>query len=109
MMKNFLANIFGGQVAPQIARQNAIRSELYQTQKVIKNGLSKPLASTGTPISELKGMARTLAMKANVGGGSIASGGHGVRGCDELLDRYSQLVGMAKENDWQNKLNSGRR
>ena len=109
MRKNFLTNIFSGQVAPQIARQNAIRSELYQTRKVIENGLSKPLASTGTPISELKGMARTLAMKANVGGGSIASGGHGVRGCDELLDRYSQLVGMAKENDWQNKLNSGRR
>ena len=108
MRKNFLANIFGGQVAPQIARQNAIRSELYQTRKVIENGLSKPLASTGTPICELKGMASTLAIKATVGGGSIASGGHGVRGCDELFDRYSQLVGMARENDWQNKLNSGR-
>ena len=109
MRKNFLANIIGGQVAPRIAHQNAIRSELYQTRKVIETGLSKPLASTGTPISELKGMARTLAMKANVGGGSIASGGQGIRGCDELLDRYSQLIGMAKENDWQNKLNSGRR
>ena len=108
-MKNFLANIFGGQVTPQVARQNAIRSELYQTRRVIENGLSKPLASTGTPISELKGMARTLAMKANIGGGSVASGGQGVRGCDELLDRYSQLVGMARENDWQNKLNSGHR
>ena len=106
-MKNFLANFFGGQVAPQIARQNAIRSELVQTRRMIENGLSKPLASTGTPISELKGMARTLAMKANVGGGSVASGGHGVRGCDVLFDRYSQLIGMAKENSWQNKLNSG--
>ncbi len=109
MMKNFLAHIFSGQVSPQIARQNLIRSELYQTRKTIENGLSKPLASTGTPISALKGMARTLAVKANIGGGSVASGGYGVRGCDELLDRYSQLVGMAKENDWQNKLNSGRR
>lgn len=105
-MKNFLANIFSGQIAPQIAHQNAIRSELYQTRKTIENGLAKPLASTGTPISDLKGMARTLAMKANVGGGSIASGGHGVRACDELFDRYSQLIGMAKENSWQNKLNS---
>lgn len=107
MKRNIIATIFGSPLAPQIAHQNAIRDELYQTRKMIENGLSKPLASTGTPISELKGMARTLAMKANVGGGSIASGGHGVQGCDKLLDRYSQLVGMAKENDWQTKLKSG--
>ena len=35
-MKNFLANIFSGQIAPQIAHQNAIRSELYQTRKKIE-------------------------------------------------------------------------
>ncbi len=109
MRKNFLANIFSGLIPQQIAHQNAIRSELYRTRTAIEIGLQKPFASTGTPISELKGMARTLAMKANVGGGSIAAGGRGVRGCDELLDKYSQLIGMAKENDLQTKLSSGSR
>ena len=103
-MRNILASILGGLLSPQAAHQNAIRSELYQTRKEIESGLSKPLAGTGTPISELTGMARTLAIKANVGGGSIATGGHGVRGCDELMDKYSQLIGRVKENDFQNKL-----
>ncbi len=108
-MKNFLANIFGSQITQQAAHQNAIRSELYQARKVIETGLANPYASTGTPISKLKGMAKTLAIKANVGGGSVATGGRGVRGCDEILDRYSQLIGMAKENCWQNNLNSRNR
>lgn len=109
MKINLLSNLFGGQISPQTVHQNAIKKELYQTKKVIETRMSQPNASTGTPISELKGMAKTLAIKANVGGGSIASGGSGVRGCDEILNRYSQLIGMAKENDWQNKLNSGNR
>lgn len=104
-MKNFLAEIFGKQVSPQTAHQIQIRNALYQTRREIDAGIAKPLAGTGTPIAELKGMARTLAIKANVGGGSVATGGKGVRGCDELLDRYSQLMGMARENGWQNKLN----
>lgn len=108
-MKNYLTNVSGKQLSQQAAHQTAIRSELYQTQKVIEAGMAKPYASTGTPIAELNGMARTLAIKANVGGGSVATGGQGVRGCDELLDRYSQLIGMAKENNWQNVLNSGDR
>ena len=108
-MRNFLVNIFGGQISQQGSHQNAIRSELYKTRKVIETGLANPYASTGTPISKLKGMAKTLALKANVGGGSIAKGGRGVRGCDELLDRYSQLIGMDKENRWQNRLNTGDR
>ena len=66
-----------------------------------------PVASTGTPISELNGMARTLAIMANMGDGSIATGGRGVRGGVELMTKYNRLVGMAAENDWQNKLNSG--
>lgn len=106
MKKNFLTTIFAGQIFQQTVHQNTIRNELYQTRKVIETRMSNPYASTGTPISELKGMARTLAIKANIGGGSVASGGRGVRACDELLDQYSQLVGMAKENFWQNKLKS---
>lgn len=104
-MKNFLANIFGTQLTQQTAHQIQIQNAMNQVRRELDTGISKPLASTGTPISELKGMARTLAIKANVGGGSVATGGRGVRGCDELLDRYSQLMGMAKENGWQNKMN----
>ena len=44
-----------------------------------------------------------------MGDGSIATGGCGVRGGEELMAQYNRLVGMAAENDWQNKLNSGNR
>jgi hypothetical protein len=108
-MKNFLADIFGRQVPQQVARQNAIQSELYRTRKEIETKMAVPVASTGTPISELNGMARTLAIMANMGDGSIATGGRGVRGGEELIAQYNRLVGMAAENDWQNKLNSGNR
>jgi hypothetical protein len=65
-MKNFLADIFGRQVPQQIVRQNAIQSELYRTRKEIETKMAVPIASTGTPISELNGMARTLAIMANM-------------------------------------------
>lgn len=108
-MRNILADIFGRQVPQQIARQNAIQSELYRTRKEIEAKMAVPVASTGTPISELNGMARTLAIMANMGDGSIATGGRGVRGGEELMAHYNQLLGMAKENNWQNKLNNGGR
>lgn len=105
---NFLSNLFGKRsLSPQVAHQLQIQSALLQTRNKINEGLAKPLASTGTPIAELSGMAQVLAQKANLGGGSIATGGRGVRGGDELLNQYSQLMGMAKENCIQNKLNNG--
>ncbi len=91
-MKNFLADIFGRQVPQQIVRQNAIQSELYRTRKEIETKMAVPIASTGTPISELNGMARTLAIMANMGDGSIATGGRGVRGGVELMTKYNRLV-----------------
>lgn len=107
---NFLSNLFGKRsISPQAAHQMQIQSALLQTRSKIDEGLAKPLASTGTPIANLSGMAKTLAMKANLGGGSIATGGRGVRGGDELLNQFSQLTGMAKENYIQNKLNNGGR
>lgn len=39
-----------------------------------------PNASTGTPISDLNGIAKSLAMISNLGGGSKAVGGEGVEG-----------------------------
>lgn len=39
-----------------------------------------PNASTGTPISDLNGIAKSLAMISNLGGGSKAIGGEGVEG-----------------------------
>ena len=96
-MKNILTDIFGRQVPQQVARQNAIRNELYRTRREIETKMAIPVASTGTPISELNGMARTLAIMANMGDGSIASGGRGVRGGEELMAHYNQLIGMATE------------
>ncbi len=106
-MRNYLSDIFGMQVPQQIARQYAIQNELHRARKEIETKMSIPTASTGTPISDLNGMARTLAIMANMGDGSIATGGRGVRGGVELMAQYNRLVGMAAENDWQNKLNSG--
>lgn len=107
---NYLSNIFGKQsLSPQAAHQLQIQNALLQTKRKIDAGLAKPVASTGTPIEDLSGMAKTLALKANLGGGSIATGGRGVRGGDELLNQYSQLMGMARENYIQNKLNNNGR
>ncbi len=49
-----------------------------QTNEKIKEGLSNPEASTGTPIDVLSGGAKIMAVTSNIGGGSKATGGKGV-------------------------------
>lgn len=49
-----------------------------QTNKKIQKGLENPKASTGTPISDLSGGAKLMAVASNIGGGSKATGGKGV-------------------------------
>ena len=48
-----------------------------QTNEKIKEGLSNPEASTGTPIDVLSGGAKIMAVTSNIGGGSKATGGKG--------------------------------
>ena len=50
-----------------------------KTDAKIKKGLEKPTASTGTPISKLHGGPKFMAQLSNIGGGSVATGGGGIR------------------------------
>ena len=50
-----------------------------KTDAKIKKGLEKPTASTGTLISKLHGGPKFMAQLSNIGGGSVATGGGGIR------------------------------
>lgn len=53
-------------------------SILNQRGQQIVDGLTRTTASTGTPMDELHGGAKTMAQMSNIGGGSKATGGGGV-------------------------------
>jgi len=55
------------------------KNEIENTEKKIQKGISKPTASTGTPIDKLNGAAKFMAVLSNIGGGSVNSGGGGVK------------------------------
>ena len=57
---------------------NDVRKIEKATRTKIKNGLSQPKASTGTPIKKLRGGAKFMAQLSNIGGGSKATGGKGI-------------------------------
>ena len=50
-----------------------------KTDAKIKKGLEKPTASTGTLISKLHGGPKFMAQLSNIGGGSVATGGGGIK------------------------------
>lgn len=74
--RNHIKNI------PAVSKRDALLVEATQTFNLttaqIKSGLSNPIASTGTPISDLRGGAKLNARISNIGGGSKASGGGGI-------------------------------
>lgn len=53
---------------------------VVEKRTLIVERSKNPNASTGTPISDLNGIAKSLAMISNLGGGSKAVGGEGVEG-----------------------------
>lgn len=66
-------------------KQEIVNKEYYklgkkldESESKIKNGLAKETASTGTPIRDLSGAAKTVAQISNVGGGSKEVGGGGI-------------------------------
>lgn len=71
-------NTMGKNSLPKNNKINDIKKIEKETNRKIKNGLSKPTASTGTSISKLKGAAKFMAQLSNVGGGSKATGGKGI-------------------------------
>lgn len=50
-----------------------------KTDEMIQKGLECPTASTGTPIKDLNGGALFMAQLSNIGGGSIETGGGGIK------------------------------
>lgn len=78
-----------------------------KTNAKIKEGLEKPTASTGTPISKLNGGSKFMAQLSNIGGGSVATGGGGIRdGFNTIAENQkaeetikTELSRLALEND----------
>lgn len=50
-----------------------------KTDKLIQQGLECKTASTGTPIKDLNGGALFMAQLSNIGGGSLETGGGGIK------------------------------
>lgn len=70
--------------------EKAVDNVLQQTEKEIVKGLTNPIASTGTPIDELHGAAKSIAQISNIGGGSIATGGGGMKKGFETVTKNAQ-------------------
>lgn len=64
--------------------QNTI-STIEKTDQQIVDGLSNPTASTGTPMTDLNGGAKFMAQLSNIGGGSVAVGGGGIKAGFETI------------------------
>ena len=64
-------------LAPKEAEN--VQEIIKTTDSKIKEGLSRPTASTGTPMKDLNGGAKFMAQLSNIGGGSLVTGGGGIR------------------------------
>lgn len=88
----FLPNIFKKTntkpaVLEKPSQLERMTNSLYKsTGDKIKKGLAKETASTGTPIKDLHGAAKTMSMLSNIGGGSKKTGGGGIAaGMDTMI------------------------
>lgn len=76
-------------------------AETIQTAKKaaekIREGLSKPTASTGTPMADLSGAAKITAGMSNIGGGSVETGGEGILGGLATVMEYQEAAGKVKQ------------
>ena len=91
-----LFDIFKKKQSTQLSRpqtpstKQEVDQVLRQTEKQIADGLSKSTASTGTPIDDLHGAAKSIAQISNVGGGSKATGGGGMSKGMETIVKNAQ-------------------
>ncbi len=58
---------------------NKLDETIIETNKKITKGLENPTASTGTPIDQLHGGEKFMAQLSNIGEGSVAIGGGGIK------------------------------
>lgn len=61
---------------------------LDTSARKIKEGLSRETASTGTPIEDLHGAAKFMAQLSNIGGGSVETGGGGIKDGFNTVAQY---------------------
>lgn len=105
-----LSNIFpkpqnNTALALQKKHEQEVMMNVARTRSELEKGLSKQTASTGRPLSEFYGNARTNAIISNCGGGSKATGGKGVQGGMDLLIKHGEAIGQAKEMMRNKRLN----
>lgn len=99
-----------GASLPDTKDKNTIAEAMQTAQKAaekIKEGLSKPTASTGTPMSDLSGAARFTAGMSNIGGGSVATGGDGMLGGLATVAEYQEAVGKVKQYQLDEEVKKG--
>lgn len=61
------------------SEKNNLERIIEQTDNKIKKGLERKIASTGTPINKLNGGSKFMAQLSNIGEGSVATGGGGIK------------------------------
>lgn len=66
---------------------------LKNTSKKIQKGYERKTASTGTPIEDLHGGAKFLAQLSNVGGGSVETGGGGIKEGFSIILQHAEAIG----------------
>ena len=87
--------------------EKSLKKTIDDTKEKIKKGIEKPTASTGTPVNELYGAAKTTATLSNIGGGSKETGGGGMeKGLGIITDftaATAKLDGMQFEKKLDKK------
>lgn len=90
-----------------VTKQNTFEqnvNNLYETTKnQIQAGISKPTASTGKPIENLHGAAKTTTLLSNIGGGSKETGGGGMAQGLKTLSQFTQAATVKNIIDNQQK------
>lgn len=79
---------------------NTERIQLQILTELIKKGSLKHSASTGYPMNRLYGAAKLTATLSNIGGGSIKSGGGGMKRGLEYLVQQAHLKGQLEKSSY---------
>lgn len=83
-----------------IPQENSVQEIIEVTDEKIRTGLEKNTASTGTPISSLNGGAKFMAQLSNIGGGSLATGGGGIREGFNIISENISAKGRIESTEY---------
>ncbi len=95
--------------SPSSPEVESLKNIIEKTNNDIQKGLEKPTASTGTPIEKINGGAKFMAQLSNIGGGSVETGGNGIKGGFNTVSQNTAAKSALKvlqdnEKDDRNKL-----